>query len=335
MISSTTPIYTYVFQPAWTYLFPKVVPEFFHFPSRDATVRLPFSTIESVLVTLAVYVVLVHLGQWLFRQRWMPTLQLRPLFFLHNSILSAISLLLLLMILENLGPRLLRHGLMWGVCHEDVYESDHRLEFFFYLNYLCKFYEFFDTFFLVVKKKKVEFLHWYHHSMTMLLCYTQLVGRTSASWVPITLNLWVHIIMYYYYARTSVSKKPIWWKKYLTTLQIIQFVVDLAVINFALYVRHAAEHQAEIQKLFGVKLPQVNWDGGLPALPKAWKAWLPSYVMAIKPYKASMWSTTATAHGSLQSGYFGWLILNSYLVLFIQFYRKTYRRAASSKTKTQ
>jgi fatty acid elongase 3 len=35
--------------------------------------------------------------------------------------------------------------------------------------------------------------------------------------------------MYYYYFRTASGVK-IWWKQYLTTLQIAQFVIDLVVI---------------------------------------------------------------------------------------------------------
>ncbi|SCZ90381.1 BZ3500_MvSof-1268-A1-R1_Chr1-3g01954 [Microbotryum saponariae] len=158
---------------------------------------------------------------------------------LHNFLLSAGSGLVLALMLEEVLPILYQHGFFYAICHTSAWTS--RLETYYIINYLFKYWELADTVFLVVKKKPLQFLHVFHHTATAALCYTQLNGRTSVSWVPIAANLTVHVLMYYYYLMTAAGYK-IWWKKYLTTLQITQFVVDLFVVYFASYSYFTAEY---------------------------------------------------------------------------------------------
>ncbi|KAL7316183.1 Fatty acyl-CoA elongase/Polyunsaturated fatty acid specific elongation enzyme [Mucor circinelloides] len=238
----------------------------------------PLSTLPEVFVGCVAYFTIIFGGRYIMTN--FKPLPCKFLFQLHNVLLTLVSGVLLALLFEQLFPQLYRQGLYFTICSENAWTP--QLELIYYLNYLVKWWELVDTGFLVIKKKKLEFLHYFHHSMTMALCYTQLVGRTTVSWVPIILNLTVHVLMYYYYFRTATGAK-IWWKQYLTTMQIIQFVIDLVVIYTVTYSYFA-----------------FTYTDSLPNF--------------------------GSCAGTEEAAAFGCAILTSYLFLFINFYRITYKQ---------
>jgi len=127
--------------------------------------------------------------------------------------------------IELVIPQLVNGGLYFACCDPSII-NDKRFVFGSYINYLLKYYELLDTLFLVIKKKELQFLHVYHHALTLMLCQIQMKGHTSIQWIPITINLFVHVLMYFYYALSTLGM-DVWWKKYLTTLQIVQFIIDI------------------------------------------------------------------------------------------------------------
>ncbi|KAK7468902.1 Fatty acyl-CoA elongase/Polyunsaturated fatty acid specific elongation enzyme [Stygiomarasmius scandens] len=192
--------------------------------------QTPLSTTSTVVSTLIGYLVVIFGIQAAMKNH--PPQKLNTLFQIHNVILSSGSLLLLVLMLEEIVPIIWKEGLFYSMCGEGAWTS--RMEFYYMINYYFKYLELLDTVFLAFKKKPLAFLHVFHHSATALLCYSQLEGKTSISWTVITLNLTVHVLMYYYYYATAGGAK-IWWKKYLTMMQIIQFVIDLFIVYFGTY----------------------------------------------------------------------------------------------------
>lgn len=97
--------------------------------------------------------------------------------------------------------------------------------------YFSKFTEFFDTFFFVMRKKydQVSTLHVIHHGiMPMSVWFGVKFTPGGHSTFFGLLNTFVHIIMYAYYMLAAIGpqmQKYLWWKKYLTVLQMIQFIL--------------------------------------------------------------------------------------------------------------
>uniref|UniRef100_A0A2S2QJ31 Elongation of very long chain fatty acids protein n=1 Tax=Sipha flava TaxID=143950 RepID=A0A2S2QJ31_9HEMI len=99
--------------------------------------------------------------------------------------------------------------------------------------FMSKVIDLLDTIFFVLRKKQcqVTFLHVYHHSNMVITCWAYLrfiKGEQAA--LPGSINSFIHVIMYFYYflAALGPHMQPyLWWKKYLTRMQIIQFVVIL------------------------------------------------------------------------------------------------------------
>ncbi|CAH2075390.1 unnamed protein product, partial [Iphiclides podalirius] len=96
--------------------------------------------------------------------------------------------------------------------------------------YFSKFTEFFDTIFFVLRKKfdHVSTLHVIHHGvMPMSVWFGVKFTPGGHSTFFGLLNTFVHIIMYTYYMLAAMGpqmRRFLWWKRYLTTLQMVQFI---------------------------------------------------------------------------------------------------------------
>lgn len=96
--------------------------------------------------------------------------------------------------------------------------------------YFSKFTEFMDTIFFVLRKKNnhVSTLHVIHHGcMPMSVWFGVKFTPGGHSTFFGLLNTFVHIVMYSYYLLAALGPRVqpyLWWKKYLTAFQMIQFI---------------------------------------------------------------------------------------------------------------
>ncbi|KAM9322140.1 elongation of very long chain fatty acids protein 1a [Pholidichthys leucotaenia] len=121
-----------------------------------------------------------------------------------------------------------------------------------WLFYFSKFIELLDTLFFVLRKKQnqITFLHVFHHSV-MPWSWWWGVTLTPAGGMGsfhAMVNSTVHVIMYFYYGLSAAGprfQKYLWWKKYMTAIQLIQFVLVSVHIS-QYYFMEKCDYQAPL-----------------------------------------------------------------------------------------
>ncbi|KNC80038.1 hypothetical protein SARC_07584 [Sphaeroforma arctica JP610] len=119
------------------------------------------------------------------------------------------------------------------VCDPDL-KLQNSMDKFIYVFYLSKFWEYIDTLFLILGKKQVIGLHWFHHLITPSICWVAYQYPGACAWMGPLSNAFVHVCMYTYYTLTYFSM-PRTFGKYITQIQITQFLgnVMLFTVIFA------------------------------------------------------------------------------------------------------
>jgi hypothetical protein len=153
-------------------------------------------------------------------------------FAIWNLLLTVFSILGSIHTVPVLVGTIWKHGLRYSACAEvEGFYFNGAVGFWVCLFILSKIPELMDTVFLVVQKKDVIFLHWFHHVTVMLYCWHAYTVKISSGLWFATMNYCVHSIMYFYYFLMAIGArglvKPI--APLITSLQILQMIVGMAV----------------------------------------------------------------------------------------------------------
>ena len=129
-----------------------------------------------------------------------------------------------------------RLGLYSWICDVWVVEQPAVSELAVFLFVTSKVFEFIDTIFLVLRKRPVIFLHWYHHVITFLFTWYSSVtspAYSSSGYYFCLMNYFVHAWMYLYYMLVSMKIYPKW-DLFITLLQLIQMVLGVVIITISM-----------------------------------------------------------------------------------------------------
>ncbi|KAB7507182.1 Elongation of very long chain fatty acids protein 4, partial [Armadillidium nasatum] len=182
------------------------------------------SPIPTVIITLS-YLMLVKYGPRLM-ENYKP-LELRKTLIVYNLGMMMLNLFI--------GLELARASYVLGYswyCQPVDYSYNYyemKIASGLWWYYMSKLIEFTDTLFFILRKKnnQLTFLHVYHHSTMFFLWWIGVkYVAGGSSFLAAMMNSFVHVIMYLYYGLSSFGpymQKYLWWKKYLTCIQLVQF----------------------------------------------------------------------------------------------------------------
>lgn len=197
----------------------------------------PFKTTSTypALFGSALYLAFVYLGKRFMSAR--KAFEVKEYMFTYNLYQVLLNLWTVIGFIKEVSGFGDAEGMtFWGNTFDPT-PAGFKLGFLVWIHYNNKFVELLDTAWMVMRKKdrQISFLHMYHHVLMMwawlIVCKVECGGD---AWFGACVNSFVHVIMYSYYLFTQMGIRcP--WKKYLTLVQMAQFVVCMAHAGYVAY----------------------------------------------------------------------------------------------------
>lgn len=207
-----------------------------YFPPTDPRTKDWFLVNNKMFLvtTLFSYVYIVKVGGPRFMKHRKPFDNLKPLILFYNAAMVLLNVFFgtsfLLKTYLGGGYNIVCQGIDFNV-RDEATMSLLNLEWWYVL---VRIGDFLDTVFFVLRKKDshVSFLHVSHHVMVVFMYWYGVGhGGDGHAVFSIAVNCFVHVLMYSYYSLSLLgpSVRPyLWWKRYLTQVQIVQFVLIIA-----------------------------------------------------------------------------------------------------------
>lgn len=185
------------------------------------------------------YVVLVYIGRSVMASR--EPFSLRGPLFVWNVSLALFSIIGAYRDCPVMINAVYRDGWHSSICNNTYFQAKYRLIWGLIFSF-SKVPELIDTLFIVLRKQKLIFLHWYHHAAVVTFAMYEFSGGSEiARWFSF-MNFSVHSLMYSYYAIRAAGyrlPKPI--AMSITLSQIIQMIMGCYFVFYALVMKLSGE----------------------------------------------------------------------------------------------
>lgn len=182
-----------------------------------------------VFAVCVYFAIVFYLPQHL---RHRAAFRLRAPFAAWNLVLAVFSLLGAARTVPHLARAVQRDGFRSTVCRDPrEWYLDGAVGMWVALFIVSKLPELLDTVFLVLQKKNVIFLHWFHHVTVMLYCWHAFANCVASGLWFVCMNLVVHSAMYSYYFLMAVRLYRVAtpFAPLITAMQILQMAAGSLV----------------------------------------------------------------------------------------------------------
>lgn len=196
---------------------------------------------------VAVYLLVIFGGRVLMANR--PAFKMDTLMAGWNLFLAVFSFCGMVRVLPHLWITYLDEGFDYTICTPpSTWYGLSASGLWTALFIISKIPELFDTVLIVLRKKPLIFLHWYHHVTVLLYCWHSMGSRVSCGLYFAGMNFTVHSVMYFYYFCRAVhiwprSISPI----FITVMQLTQMIAGFSIL---------------------VRVAYIKWQGGVCAVSK-------------------------------------------------------------------
>lgn len=204
------------------------------FPFEKTFVRENFDNYmkqhwSDCFVYSAVYVMIIFSLKFYMTNR--KAYNLRPYLAIWSTSLAVFSILGTIRCLPEFIWSLRNHGFEHLYCNNSYLEQGKVSTVWNVLFLLSKVVELGDTVFIVLRKQKLIFLHWYHHITVMMYCWYSYNDHIANCRVFVITNFAVHSPMYSYFAfRAMKFQFPKWVNMCITFLQLAQMIWGLLIV---------------------------------------------------------------------------------------------------------
>ncbi|KAI6233451.1 GNS1 SUR4 membrane protein domain containing protein [Aphelenchoides fujianensis] len=201
-----------------------------YFIQRNWFLSIPFSIF---------YYTIIRVIQSAMRRR--PPFALNNALFYWNAALSVFSFFALVRFSEDFVQTYLRYGFTHTICRT-CNPSD--VGGFWSFVFGCsKLLELGDTLFIVLRKRPLIFLHYYHHAAVVVYSAHSAAEHAAPAQAYGIMNMFVHWIMYAYYAYRATGKRTSSWiPMAVTTIQTTQMLLGVGITCYVCWLKVMHPH---------------------------------------------------------------------------------------------